>query len=218
MTGTIPTPALLPLPNQFKPILAGQPAVIPPQAMPGSPNSPYLQPAFHALSHSDMLYNNPFSPFDLPNMRGIPMNARPSLSISHQLNTSFESQTSDNSWSSPDIGHHGSDGSRPSSVHSDRNSSFKLNNSLESEDFDDEEIDVEVSTFAPIMRPNVHLTVELSDSHVSDREMYPILRARCEMKAPSALRPDHKRAPIEPRSPETKIKLSTTQKTVWRPY
>lgn len=227
MAGTIPTSALPPMPNTFNPMLPnpGQPTIlspttiIPPQAISRSPNAPYMQPAFHSLSHSDMLYKNPFSPFDLPNMRGVSINARPMYPIQHHLNMSIESQTSDQLSSSrlSPISSQRSSSSRPSSVHSDPNSSIKLNNSIESEESDDEQIDVVESTFVPILRPN--LTAGLADSTVSDRDPYPILRARCELKAPSALKPTHEKASIGSQSPETKIKSPiSTQKAVWRPY
>lgn len=221
MAGTIPTSALPPMPNTFNPMLAnsGQPTIlsphkattiIPTQAISRSPNVPYMQPPFHSLSHSDLLYKNPFSPFDLPNMRGISINARPMYPIQHHLNTSIESQTYDQLSSSrlSPTSSQPSISSRPSS---------KLNNSIESEESDDDEIDVVESTFVPILRPSP--TVELDDSTVNDRELYPILRARCELKAPSALKLTHEKTSIGPKSPETKIKSSiSTQKAVWRPY
>lgn len=186
--------------------------IIPPPAIARAQSSPHMSAAaaaFHPLMHPELLMKNPFLPYDLANMRGM-QNVRPMHSLptdpmpAANLNASRVSPTSSRpSTSSP-----------PSSPHGDH---MKLNNSIdtvESDVDDDETIDVEESTFVPILRPNPMA----ADSTTITTEACLQIRTKCELKAPSARKPVHETAP-RARTPETRLKTPiNAQKPVWRPY
>lgn len=202
------------------------PSIIP--AVGPQPNAPYLPP-FH-FPHPDFLTKNPFLPYDLTHLRGV-ANGRPIHHIHHTTTAQIGSQTtlstSVSSMDQVNSSHLSPASSRPSSSSPPSSAlSIKLSTSIEiqsnheSEDSDDEQIDVVKSAFVPILRPSPthnQSIVGIPDSTVQE----PIVgeRQRCELKAPSSRKPVHEIAPIGPRSPETKIKSPiSAQKTVWRPY
>lgn len=191
----------------------------------------YLPSPFHPFAHPEFLCKNPFLPYDLAALRGVTMNGRPIHHMQH--NTSITSESSMHSNRTPEhlstsrlspTSSRPSSSSPPSSAHGDP---IKLNISIEmneSEDSDDEQIDVVKSAFVPILRPNpaAHSIVGVADSTVNDQMDVNAVnapRVRCDLKAPSSRKPLHETAPIGPRSPETKIKSPiSAQKSVWRPY
>lgn len=201
--------------------------IIPPQPGTAVRSGAYLPSPFHPFAHPELLCKNPFLPYDLAGLRGVSLNGRPmhhiqqnslpsseSTVISNRtpehLNTSRLSPTSSRPSSS----------SPPSSAHSDP---IKINISMEineSEESDDEQIDVVKSAFVPILRPMAQSIVGVADSTtVNDQVDATNQKARCELKAPSSRKSMHETAPTGPRSPETKIKSPiSAQKTVWRPY
>lgn len=79
-----------------------------------------------------------------------------------------------------------------------------------SEQSEDEDIDVVKSAFQPIKTINLVQEVQHPDSTVQDVKE-PI---RCELKAPSS----RKSLSVSPKSPATKIHTGSAQKAVWRPY
>ncbi|XP_055296504.1 segmentation protein Runt-like isoform X2 [Sitodiplosis mosellana] len=200
--------------------------IIPQQSATVARSGAYLPSPFHPFAHPELLCKNPFLPYDLASLRGVSMNGRPIHSMQHttslpsestiirtpeHLSTSRLSPTSSRPSSS----------SPPSSAHSDP---IKMNISIEneSEESDDEQIDVVKSAFVPILRPNpsVQSIVGVADSTtITDQTDATSPRIRCDLKAPSSRKPVHETAPTGPRSPETKIKSPiSAQKTVWRPY
>lgn len=191
--------------------------------------SGYLPSPFHPFAHPDLLCKNPFLPYDLAGLRGVTMNGRQMHNIQHNSSLSSESTIISNrtpehlstSRLSP-TSSRPSSSSPPSSAHSDP---IKMNISIEmneSDDSDDEQIDVVKSAFVPILRPNptAHSIVGIADSTtINDQIDASSPKVRCELKAPSSRKPVHETAPTGPRSPETKIKSPiSAQKTVWRPY
>lgn len=203
--------------------------IIPPQPGTAARSGAYLPSPFHPFAHPDFLCKNPFLPYDLAALRGVSMNGRPIHHIQH--NTSLQSESAIISNQTPEhlstsrlspTSSRPSSSSPPSSAHSDP---IKMHISIdmnESEDSDDEQIDVVKSAFVPILRPNpaVQSIVGVADSTtVTDQVDASIPRVRCDLKAPSSRKPVHETAPTGPRSPETKIKSPiSAQKTVWRPY
>ncbi|XP_031629465.1 segmentation protein Runt-like isoform X2 [Contarinia nasturtii] len=187
--------------------------------VPTSRSGTYLPSPFHPFAHPELLYQNQFLPYNLTGLRSI-SNGRP---IHHHLqhNTSLPSESSVMSNRTSELlstsrlsptSSRPSSSSPPSSQHSD-----VIKN--ESEESDDEQIDVVKSAFVPILRPNpaAHSFVDVTDSTtITDQTDAKI---RCDLKAPSSRKPVHETAPTGPRSPETKIKTPiSAQKPVWRPY
>ncbi|XP_055296758.1 segmentation protein Runt-like [Sitodiplosis mosellana] len=198
--------------------------IIPQQSATVARSDAYLPSPFHPFAHPDLVCKNPFLPYDLASLRGVSMNGRPIHPMQHttslpsestiirtpeHLSTSRLSPTSSRPSSS----------SPPSSAHSDP---IKMNISIEkeSEESDDEQIDVVKSAFVPILRPNPSVQSIVTDSTtITDQTDTTSPRIRCDLKAPSSRKPTHETAPTGPRSPETKIKSPiSAQKTVWRPY
>lgn len=189
-------------------------AIMPP-AGPQPTAAAYLPP-FH--------FPNMFMPYDLAHLRGA-ANGRTMHHIQHLNATTITTPVSSgehaiSSRLSP-ASSRPSSSSPPSSAHSVKlNASIEIRSTHESEDSDDEQIDVVKSAFVPILRPSPthhQSIVGIPDSTVNE----PIAaeRTRCELKAPSSRKPMHETAPTGPRSPETKIKSPiSAQKTVWRPY
>lgn len=177
--------------------------------------NPHMSAAFHPFVHPEMLMKNPFLPYELANMRGIPTGQQfqplpaDTMPLTN-LNASRVSPTSSRPSSS----------SPPLSAHSD---AMKLNNSIDTVDSDvddDETIDVEESTFEPIVRPSplARSIVGMADSTTINGKGGASIRTRCELKAPSSRKSVHETAP-RARTPETRLKTPiTTQKAVWRPY
>lgn len=202
--------------------------IISPQA--GTRSSTYLPSPFHPFGHPEFLCKNPFLPYDLASLRGVSMNGRPMHHIQH--NTSLTSESSTISNQTPEhlstsrlspTSSRPSSSSPPSSAHSE----IKMNITIEmneSDDSDDEQIDVVKSAFVPILRPNpsAQSIVGVADSTTITDQMdtSSAPRVRCDLKAPSSRKSGmHETAPTGPRSPETKIKSPiSAQKTVWRPY
>lgn len=233
MPGSVPTTGLPPsLANEFIPMQTMAPSqptllsahsatIIPPQPGNLARSAAYLPSPFHPFAHPELLCKNPFLPYDLANLRNVSMNGRPiyphntslpSESAIHRtpehLNASHLSPTSSRQSSS----------SPPSSTHSDP---IKMNHSIknESDESDDEQIDVVKSAFVPILKANsvAQSIVGVADSTTINDQSES--RVRCDLKAPSSRKPIHETAPTGPRSPETKIKSPiSAQKTVWRPY
>lgn len=202
------TPAsVIPQPSAGLPDFVSQPPVLP-QTIP-SPAA-YL-PQFPFGAHPELLPKSPFLSYDFQNLRH--------HSLIHQTTTSSSTIPSNDSRLSPAS-------SRPSSSsppsQNNINSSIEINSTMDhsSDDSDDEQIDVVKSAFIPILRPTTK--VEIADSTVQDKpiilETKIPIRQRCELKAPSSKKPIHETAPTGPKSPETKIKAITVQKSVWRPY
>ena len=212
--------------------------LLPPQAGVAAAARPgtYLPSPFHPFAHPEFLCKNPFLPYDLATLRGVTMNGRPIHHMHQNANiTASESSIISNrtpehlstSRLSP-TSSRPSSSSPPSSAHGD---GIKLNISIEmneTDDSDDEQIDVVKSAFVPILRPNpvTQSIVGVADSTVNDQidtsatmASVHVPRVRCDLKAPSSRKPVHETAPTGPRSPETKIKSPiSAQKTVWRPY
>lgn len=203
--------------------------IIPQQPGTAARSGAYLASPFHPLTHPELLCRNPFLPYDLAGLRNVSMNGRPMHNIQH--NTNLTSVTIISNQNTPEhlsasrlspTSSRPSSSSPPSSAHSDP---IKINTSIEmneSEESDDEQIDVVKSAFVPILRPNpaAQSIVGVADSTtVTDQIDASIPRVRCDLKAPSSRKPVHETAPTGPRSPETKIKSPiSAQKTVWRPY
>lgn len=196
--------------------------IIPPQAGTVARSSAYLPSPFHPFGHPELLCKNPFLPYDLASLRG--MNGRPMHHIQHSTSLASESSIISNHTSrlSP-TSSRPSSSSPPSSAHSE----IKMNITIEmneSDDSDDEQIDVVKSAFVPILRPNptAQSIVGVADSTtINDHvDATSVPRVRCDLKAPSSRKPGmHETAPTGPRSPDTKIKSAiSAQKTVWRPY
>lgn len=209
-------------------IIAPQHAGIVPQPpvpiAPPSAATAYLPP-FH-FSHPEFLVKNPFLPYDLANLRGV-ANGRtihhiqqlsmaqtmPSMNVDHMSTSRLSPASSRPSSSSP-----------PSSAHSISakvNISIDVQSTHDSDDSDDEQIDVVKSAFVPILQrspTNTQSIIGIADSTV--HEPIPTNeRPKCDLKAPSSRKPAHEIAPGSPRSPETKIKSPiSAQKPVWRPY
>ncbi|XP_031629349.1 segmentation protein Runt-like isoform X2 [Contarinia nasturtii] len=232
LPGSVPATVLPPtLGSEFNPMQTMAPTqptilsthsatIIPPQPATAVRSGAYLPSPFHPFAHPELLCKNPFLPYDLAGLRSISMNGRP---IHHHLqhNTSLPSESSVISNRTPELlstsrlsptSSRPSSSSPPSSQHSD-----VIKN--ESEESDDEQIDVVKSAFVPILRPNpaAHSIIGIADSTtITDQRDTKI---RCDLKAPSSRKPVHETAPTGPRSPETKIKTPiSAQKTVWRPY
>lgn len=247
LPGTVPTTVLPQLNAEFNPLQTvasnhspimthtathSTATILPPQqaAAVRSANGPYLPP-FHPFSHpSEFLCKNPFLPYDFTSLRGI-TSVRPMHHIQQSASivtdsSTISSQTPEHlstSRLSP-ASSRPSSSSPPSSQHS-ITITIKHNESVdvaESDDSDDEQIDVVKSAFVPILRPNpsAHSIVGIADSTtINDQMDSSPTRTRCDLKAPSSRKPVHETAPVGPRSPETKIKSPiSTQKTVWRPY
>lgn len=226
LPGTVPAtilpPGLNPDFNPMQTTTTTQPPLPPTHANLGSQSAAYL-PQFH-FAHPDFLNKNPFLPYDLANIRAV-TNGRTTMHLQHNTSmTSVPPSEQLNSSRLSPASSRPSSSSPPSSAHS---VSIKINTSIEmqsnhgnsSEDSDDEHIDVVKSAFVPILRPNTNNSiVGIPDSTVQDKPIIESNRQRCELKAPSSRKPVHQIAPIGPRSPETKIKSTNTQKTVWRPY
>ncbi|KAL5275006.1 run family protein [Megaselia abdita] len=117
--------------------------------------------------------------------------------------------------------------SRPSSSSPPSNhSTSKFNASVDtssihdqsSEDSDDEQIDVVKSAFIPILRPQFSSSDERI-LQVDDCNLSLSGKPKCELKAPSSLKPVlHESSQLKNQS-ETKIRThSQERKTVWRPY
>lgn len=117
--------------------------------------------------------------------------------------------------------------SRPSSSSPPSNQSMtKLNASVEtsslhdqsSEDSDEEQIDVVKSAFIPILRPQFSSSeeriLEVDDCNTSLSG-----KSKCDLKAPSSLKPIFHEPSQHKNSNETKIRTSAQERrTVWRPY
>lgn len=223
---------------EFNPIQTAaptQPTIIAPQhagivphppvsIAPQSTATAYLPP-FH-FSHPEFLAKNPFLPYDLANLRGV-ANGRTIHHIQQlsmaQMMPSMNADLLNSSRLSP-ASSRPSSSSPPSSAHS---ISMKINTSIDvqsthdSDDSDDEQIDVVKSAFVPILQRspnNTQSIIGIADSTVHE----PITtneRPKCDLKAPSSRKPTHETAPAGPRSPETKIRSPiSVQKPVWRPY
>lgn len=202
--------------------------IIPPapsSIAPPSAATSYLPP-FH-FSHPDFLAKNPFLPYDLANLRGV-ANGRtihhiqqlsttqtmPPMNVDHMNMSRLSPASSRPSSSSP-----------PSSAHSisvKMNTSIDVQSTHDTDDSDDEQIDVVKSAFVPILRPNPNNTqqsiVGIADSTVHE-PIQAAERPKCDLKAPSSRKPGHEIARVCPQSPETKIKSPImAQKPVWRPY
>lgn len=82
-----------------------------------------------------------------------------------------------------------------------------------SENSEDEDIDVVKSAFVPIKPASVLLQeMQHPDSTVQDKEL---VKSKCDLKAPSS----RKSQPVSPKSPSTKLHTtSNNTKNVWRPY
>lgn len=194
-----------------------------------APVPPAYLPPFH-FAPPELAAKNLFLPYDLSGPRG-PLNGHVMHSLSHD-NNSTGSLTHPSKLTPSTPSHVNSSrlspASSPPSSSSPQSSMHSVKMSItidvqsthdESEDSDDEQIDVVKSAFVPILRPSpkhTHSVVGIPDSTVHE----PIVeRTRCELKAPSSRKPLHETAPTGPRSPETKIKSPiSAQKTVWRPY
>lgn len=201
---------------------------------------PYL-PQFPFGAHTELLHKSPFLPYDFPAFRHTRLTLSNSNSSSN--NTSTAGLQTTNALSSPASSRPSSSSPQPLVPVTN-----KLNISLEihsnSEDSDDEQIDVVKSAFVPILRPNhtISKVVELADSTTTNSTTQQLslnesnlkttltnttitspsllIKSRCELKAPSSKKPIHETAPTGPKSPDTKLRSATisTQKTVWRPY
>lgn len=183
------------------------------------PGAAFLPSPFHAFSY----------PYDFAGLRGVSMNGHPMHHIQHNTNLTSESIMSNrtpehlNTSRLSPTSSRLSSSSPPSSAHGD---ATKMNISIEmneSEDSDDEQIDVGKSAFVPTLRPNpsAQSIVGVADSTtINDQMDASVLRVRCDLKAPSSRKLGlHETAPTGPRSPETKIKSPiSAQKAVWRPY
>lgn len=234
MSGSIPG-----MNSEFSPLQSApssQPTIITPPhtsiipPIGPQPTSASYLPPFH-FPHPDFLTKNPFIPYDLTHLRGV-VNGRPMHHLHHTTSTTQILSQTPLSTSASSIEHvnssrlspassRPSSSSPPSSAHSIKlNASIEIQSMHESDDSDDEQIDVVKSAFVPILRPsptNNQSIVRIPDSTV--QEPISTERSRCELKAPSSRKPVHETAPIGPRSPETKIKSPiSAQKTVWRPY
>lgn len=230
--------------NPMQNVAPTQPAILSTHAATIIPQQPgtvarsgaYLASPFHPFTHPEFLCKNPFLPYDLAGLRNASMNGRPMHHIQNNTNLTIINQHTSESTiiSNQRTPEHlstsrlsptssrPSSSSPPSSAHSDP---IKINISIEmneSEESDDEQIDVVKSAFVPILRPNpaTQSIVGVADSTtVTDQIDASIPRVRCDLKAPSSRKPVHETAPTGPRSPETKIKSPiSAQKTVWRPY
>lgn len=179
--------------------------------------NPHMPAPFHAFAHPEFLMKNPFLSYDLANLRGM-QNTRPLHPMAQHdamtmnLNSSRVSPVSSRpSTSSPPS----------SSPQSAGNSKLNSSIDIESDDAsdDDVEIDVVKSAFVPIIRPSSDSMVSVADSTtIHDQTDVKPIKVRCELKAPSAMKPVHETAP-RARTPETRLKSPiSTHKTVWRPY
>lgn len=94
--------------------------------------------------------------------------------------------------------------------------SIDVQSQPDSDDSDDEQIDVVKSAFVPIL----HRSPNEADSTVKCEPMQIVERAKCDLKAPSSRKLGHENAsPYPPRSPETKIKSPmSAQKEIWRAF
>lgn len=211
--------------------LIGQPhaGIIPPPPPglipPPSAAAAYLPP-FH-FSQPDFLTKNPFLPYDLANFRNV-ANGRTMHHIQQlnasQTTTSMNIDHMNNSSSRLSPASSRPSSSSPPSTHS---ISMKINTSIDvqstndSDDSDDEQIDVVKSAFVPILQRSPNSTqsiIGIADSTVHE-PIQTIERTKCDLKAPSSRKPGHETAPIGPRSPETKLKSpNNSHITVWRPY
>lgn len=117
--------------------------------------------------------------------------------------------------------------SRPSSSSPPSNHSMsRLNTSVDtssihdqsSEDSDDEQIDVVKSAFIPILRPQFSSSDERI-LQVDDSVLPSDARIKCELKAPSSMKPVLHESSQLKNTNETKLKTPAQErKTVWRPY
>ncbi|XP_073829536.1 segmentation protein runt isoform X1 [Musca autumnalis] len=241
------------LPSQITPPPSGVNAIPATSMIPSPPGSTYSMPQFPfnpvaaaaaaaAAGHPDLLHAHQkpahahaFHPYNLAALRG----GRPS----HMHNTSLGSHSSTEHISPAHISPASSRPSSSSPTHQALHN--KLNTSVESNslheqsgsdaDSDDEQIDVVKSAFVPILRPQVPSlngsTEDLDKSVDSARSspVQPLNRQRCDLKAPSAMKPyyhesssQHSRQSTSPETTlpaATKLKnASSQQKTVWRPY
>lgn len=183
-----PTPTVVPAPAIFSSHSAA--TVMPPQPV---PTGAYLPTPLHPFA-PELLSKNQFVPHESSNLRNILLNGRPAYHVQH--NTSLPSESNRTQEQSNTL-HGSSTSSSPlSSQHSDSASN----------DSDDELIDVVHSSHVPTLAANP-IIVDQTDA-----------KSRCNLKAPSARKPIHETASTVSRLSETKIKLSSAQKAVWRPY
>ncbi|XP_055914932.1 segmentation protein Runt [Eupeodes corollae] len=233
-------------PNDFH-----QPPVTPPGLPPMSgPNGMIPSPGSAASANAYLPQfpfgpGQPFLPYNFPGLRV--RNGLPPHGV-NPLNTSLGSHGSTEHISPAHISPASSRPSSSSPPSTNHSISAKLNTSLEtnslheqsSDDSDDEQIDVVKSAFIPILRPKLPsmderlCSQEDLDKSIDSTRSSPLstiqqssLRLRCDLKAPSAMKPIFHESSItipatksSPTSPETKFKSSTisAQKTVWRPY
>lgn len=154
--------------------------------IPSQPGTPLRSGSFIPTQFHPLAH--PFMPFDLASLHNASMNVRQTHHIQHNASLSPESTIMSSQTSEHLNTSRLTAGSpRPSSSGSISNGS---------DESDDEQIDVVESDF----------TEQINAS---------IPKARCELKAPSAMKPVHETAPTL----ETKIKSPiSAQKAVWRPY
>ncbi|XP_065365212.1 segmentation protein Runt isoform X2 [Calliphora vicina] len=242
-------------PSQITPPPAGAPAVSAASMIPSPPGSNYSMPQFPfnpvaaaaaaaaAQAHPDLLHPHQkaahphaFHPYNLAGLR-----ARPN----HMHNTSLGSHSSTEHISPAHISPASSRPSSSSPTHAALNNKFNTSvetsslheQSASDADSDDEQIDVVKSAFVPILRPQIpslNGSLEDLDKSIDSTRSSPIhnmalpARNRCDLKAPSSLKPyfhettsQHSRhsSPETTLPAATKLKSATnSQKTVWRPY
>ncbi|XP_013117326.2 segmentation protein Runt isoform X1 [Stomoxys calcitrans] len=239
------------LPSQITPPPAGVNAVNATSMIPSPPGSTYSMPQFPfnpvaaaaaaaaASAHPDLMHAHQkpahahaFHPYNFAGLRQRP---------GHLHNTSLGSHSSGEHISPAHISPASSRPSSSSPTH--QALSQKLNISVESNsvheqsasdvDSDDEQIDVVKSAFVPILRPQVpslNGSTDDLDKSIDSTRSSPLQNAqrqRCDLKAPSAMKPLFHETSQHSRqsSPETTLPAATKlknansqQKTVWRPY
>lgn len=212
---------------------AGQPGGLPPtppNLLP-PPTASYLPP-FPFPMAPELLPKNPFLPYDFNALRAARMlqhqyplhqganipgmnHGNPSLTNGLHRNTA-------NDRLSPVSSSRPSSSSPTSSSHHKLNLSIDIHSNQDSEDSDDEQIDVVKSAFVPILRPKLELADSTTMPQTTPPESESPPPKKSSLKAPSSRRHIlHEIAPtIVPQSPDTKLKTSpiSAQITVWRPY
>lgn len=242
-------------PSQITPPPAGAPNVAAASIIPSPPGSTYGMPQFPfnpvaaaaaaaaAQAHPDLLlphqkgsHPHAFHPYNLAALR-----ARPPPLNNTTLHAHPAQMDISPAHISPASSRPSSSSPVSNSVPNKFNTSVDTNSlheqSASDNDSDDEQIDVVKSAFVPILRPQINSlngSTEDLDKSIDSTHSSPLhqqnltAKTRCELKAPSSLKPYYHEPSSQLRQspPETtltnaatKLKSPTnTQKTVWRPY